>query len=102
MEELERSLSELKQDYSSLSSQVVALKALGGDLGKTLQGASAALERAKQIDPNDPPALLKRALDILDRLGSSTKPEQVKPLSQMIADAQANNSSPQLTLIETS
>ena len=88
VEELEHSLSELKQEYSSLSSQVVALKSLGADVGKTLQVVSAALERAKQIDPNDPPAALKRALDILDRLGPSTQPEQVKPVSQMTADSQ--------------
>ena len=88
VEELERSLSELKQEYSSLSSQVVTLKSLGADVGKTLQAVSAALERAKQIDPNDPPALLKRALDILDRLGPSTQPDQVKPLSQMMAESQ--------------
>src|ERR1700687_505109 len=88
VEELERSLSELSKEYSTLSSQVVALKSLGADMGKTLQIVSAALERAKQIDPNDPPALLKRALDILDRLGPSTQPEQVKPLSQMVTDSQ--------------
>jgi hypothetical protein len=86
VQELERSLSELKQEYSRLSSQVVTLKSLGADVGKTLQAVSAALERAKQIDPNDPPALLKRALDILDRLGPATQPDQVKPLSQMMAD----------------
>jgi hypothetical protein len=96
VEELERSLSELRQQYSSLSSQVVALNSLGADVGKTLQMVSAALERAKQIDPNDPPALLKRALDIIDRLGSSTQPEQVKPLSQMIADSQIK----QLAIVE--
>jgi hypothetical protein len=98
VQELERSLSELKQEYSSLSSQVVALKSLGADVGKTLQMVSAALERAKQIDPNDPPALLKRALDILDRLGSSTQPEQVKLLSQMVADSQVKQ---QLATVES-
>jgi hypothetical protein len=88
VEESERSLSKLQQDYSVLSSQVVVLKSLGVDTGKALQTVSAALERAKQIDPNDPPALLKRALDIIERLGASTQLEQVKPLSQMIADSQ--------------
>jgi hypothetical protein len=98
VEELERSLAELKQEYSSLSSQVVALKSLGADVGKTLQMVSTALERAKQIDPNDPPALLKRALDVLDRLGPSTLPEQVKPLSQMVADSQIKQ---QLATVES-
>jgi hypothetical protein len=42
------------------------------------------VKRASEIDPNDPPALLKRALDVLDRLGSKTQPDQVKPLSEMI------------------
>jgi hypothetical protein len=98
VQELERSLTESKQEYSSLSSQVVVLKSLGADVAKTLQAVSAALERAKQIDPNDPPALLKRALDILDRLGPATQPDQVKPLSQMMADSQVKQ---QLAMTET-
>jgi uncharacterized coiled-coil protein SlyX len=88
IDELERRLSELKQEKSSLSSQVVALKSVGPDMQKTLRDVSAALERAKQIDPNDPPALLRRALEIIERLGPSTQPEQVKPLSEMIADSE--------------
>ena len=48
------------------------------------------MQRAAQLDPNDPPALLKRALDVLDRLGANTQPDQVKPLSQMIADSDLN------------
>ena len=97
VEQLERSVAESKREYSNLSSEIVTLKSFGPDTQKTLEDVSAALERAKQIDPSNPPALLKRALEIIDRLGPSTQPEQVKPLSQMIADAEVKQ---QLATVE--
>lgn len=42
------------------------------------------LKRASEIDPNDPPAFLKRSLDVMDRLGRDASPDKVKPLSEMI------------------
>jgi hypothetical protein len=88
VDELERGLSALKQEYSSLSAQTALLQSLSSDTKKVFLTISSTIEKARQIDPNDPPALLKRALDIIERLGASTQPEQVKPLSQMTADLQ--------------
>ena len=48
------------------------------------------MQRAAEIDPNDPPALLKRALEVLNRLGPATQPDQVRPLSQMASEAELN------------
>ena len=88
VEELEHSVSALKQENSDLSAQTALLRSLGSDTEKVLLSIAPTLEKARQIDPKDPPALLKRALDIIERLGASTQPEQVKPLSQMTADLQ--------------
>jgi hypothetical protein len=45
------------------------------------------LRAAERLDPNDPPALLQRALGVLVKLGVTAQPEDVKSLSEMQADA---------------
>lgn len=85
---LEARVTQLGEENSALSAQANAMKALGKDAEKKLQRMADVLNRAAQFDPNDPTAVMARSLDILARLGASTLPDQVKPLSEMIADSE--------------
>jgi hypothetical protein len=81
----EREISRLKAENADLTKQSELVKSLGAVSDEKLRDATSAIKRASEIDPNDPPAVLKRALDVIDRLGPSTRPDQVKPLSEMTA-----------------
>jgi hypothetical protein len=85
---LEARVAQLSEENSALSAQASAIKSLGKDAEKKLQKMADVLNRAAQFDPNDPAAVVTKSLDILARLGASTLPEQVKPLSEMIADGE--------------
>lgn len=88
--ETERELSKLKEENVALMQQSALVKSLGLNADEKLRAAATAMQRAAEIDPKDPPALLKRALEVLNRLGPATQPDQVRPLSQMASDAEAN------------
>jgi hypothetical protein len=85
LQNAERELSKLKTENADLAKQSELFKSLGLASDDKLRNIASAVKRASEIDPNDPPALLKRALDVIDRLGPSTQPDQVKPLSEMVA-----------------
>jgi cell division protein FtsB len=85
LQKTEQELSKLKTENADLAKQSELLKSLGLGSDDKLRNVAGAVKRASEIDPNDPPALLKRALDVIDRLGASTQPGQVKPLSEMVA-----------------
>jgi hypothetical protein len=86
MQDVEKEAAALKEQNAAFTQQTELLKSAGLETSEKLRAVSMAMQRASQIDPNDPPAFLKRAVDILDKLGSQTQPEQVRPLSQMIAE----------------
>jgi hypothetical protein len=85
LQNAERELSALKKENDSLSTQSELVKSFGLVSDDKIRAVTSAVKRAREIDPSDPPALLKRALDVLDRLGPTTQPDQVRPLSQMVA-----------------
>jgi hypothetical protein len=85
LQDAERELSKLKAENSDLIRQSELFKSLGLISDEKMRNVASAIKRASEIDPNDPPALLKRALDVIDRLGPSTQVNQVKPLSEMVA-----------------
>jgi hypothetical protein len=85
LQKAEQELSRLKAENADLSKRSELLKSLGLGSDDKLRNVASVVKRASEIDPNDPPALLKRALDVIDRLGASTQPSQVKPLSEMVA-----------------
>jgi hypothetical protein len=85
VQQMERTVAQLQAENSALGSQVTVIRNLGAE-GKKLSAMTSAYEHAMKIDPSDPPAVLKRALDVIDRLGTGTTPEQVKPLAEMTAD----------------
>jgi hypothetical protein len=87
LEEIEKENTALKAQNESLLARTELLKSLGIEKAESVRSLTSALQRAAQFDPNDPPALLKRAVEVLDRLGSNTQPDQVKPLSQMLPDS---------------
>src|SRR5258708_6270887 len=84
LQKSEQELSRLKVENADLSKRSELLKSLGLGSDDKLRNVASAVKRASEIDPNDPPALLKRALDVIDRLGASTQPSQVKPLSAIM------------------
>jgi hypothetical protein len=90
LNEIERELSRLKEENSVLTQQSALVKSLGLNADEKLRAVAGAMQRAAEIDPNDPPALLKRALEVLNRLGPATQPDQVRPISQMVSEAELN------------
>jgi hypothetical protein len=90
LEEVEQENAALKAQNDSLSQGSELLKSLGTEKTENIRSLAAVLKRAAQVDPNDPPALLKRAMEVLDRLGPNTQPDQVKPLSEMVAEGELN------------
>jgi hypothetical protein len=90
LQKTEQELSKLKAENNALGKQSELLKSLDLVSEEKLRTVASVVKRASEIDPNDPPALLKRALDVIDRLGASTQPDQVKPLSEMVAGPELN------------
>ncbi|MCK1388723.1 hypothetical protein [Bradyrhizobium sp. 21] len=81
--ELERQLAVQKEENTKLLEQSSLVRSL--DLSEDkLRALVATMRRAAEIDPSDPPATLHRAVEVLARLGKSTEPEQVRPLSEML------------------
>jgi hypothetical protein len=81
--QVEEENARLKRDNSNLIQTTELTKNLGLESSDKLKSAALSMNMASKIDPNDPPAALKRALDVLEKLGSATKPEDVRPLSEM-------------------
>lgn len=84
LQRIEQELSDMKARNTDLAKQSELFRSAGVVSDDKMRSVASAVKRAFEIDPNDPPALLKRALDVLDRLGSSTRPDQVRPLSEMV------------------
>jgi hypothetical protein len=70
---------------AELSSTLQGLQAIGPDRTRVAK-ANAAIAAATKINPDDPAEVLTRAVEILERLGSDTQPNQVTALSEMLAD----------------
>jgi endonuclease YncB( thermonuclease family)/flagellar motor protein MotB len=62
------------------------LSPIGKPLKDDASKLEATIEWAARIDPEDPPALLNRALAVLQALGQATRPEDVTALSTMRAE----------------
>jgi hypothetical protein len=82
LDRLRRRLAELEDANSKLTATVKALKSDPAKLAAT----KSAIEWASKIDPNDPPAVLKQALAVLEAVGPTTRPEDVATLSKMRAE----------------
>jgi endonuclease YncB( thermonuclease family) len=82
LDRFRKRVAELAEVNSKLSATLTALKS---DPAK-LTATSTAIEWASKIDPNDPPAVLKRALAILEAVGTATRPEEVATISKMRAE----------------
>ncbi|WP_441252105.1 hypothetical protein AB8A28_09225 [Tardiphaga sp. 71_E8_N1_1] len=86
--ETEREVARLRIDNALLVKRTASIEALGADADSKLRALSQTLQRAAEIDPSDPPALLKRAVEVIGRLGASTQPDQVQPLSKMTSSSE--------------
>jgi hypothetical protein len=80
----EKEISRLILENAELSKQSELTKSLRLIPKDGMSQVADVLKRASEIDPDDPPAFLKRSLDVMDRLGRTTTPEQVKPLTEMV------------------
>lgn len=90
LQKLEQELAAARLENAELTKQSELFKSFGLASDEKLSSVATAIRRAAEIDPNDPPTILKRAMDVLDRLGPTTQPNQVKPLSQMVAGPEAD------------
>jgi len=85
VEALQAEVTDLQQSKSELMAENTTLRATAAD-NKKIQEFHEAIRAAAEINPNDPPATLLRAMEVLKRLGSDTTPEQVTSLSEMTVD----------------
>lgn len=90
LRELEQEVATLRERQDLANEQSALLKAAGIDSPEKLRTLGEALKLAFKVNPADPPAFLKRSLDVMGKLGTSTSPDQVKPLSQMTAEGEAS------------
>ncbi|MET4749209.1 hypothetical protein [Bradyrhizobium sp. RT11b] len=90
LRELEQEVATLKEREDLATQQSELLKSSGIDSPDKLRALGEALRQAFSVNPNDPPAFLKRSLDVMGKLGTSTAPDQVKPLSQMTTEGEAS------------
>lgn len=70
---LEANNEQLRKENATLRSELWAQDASAAHLKKVVA-------KAATFDPNDPPGLLTRALEVLETIGIQTTPEQVKAL----------------------
>lgn len=68
-QELERNNAALNREVTELRAKVSTLDDLGPDPLRKAQEFDALMKHAAKINPNDPPAALKRALDALEKHG---------------------------------
>ncbi len=80
----EKEIERLRSENAELSKQSELAKSLRLVSKDGVPQIADVLKRAYEIDPTDPPAFPKRSLDVMDRLGRTTTPEQVKPLAEMV------------------
>jgi len=88
LQEVQAILRSVNVDQSQLKSLVVAMQPFLGESGDkgTLK---ALLEEVSRIDPSDPPAALKRALEFAKIAGKDIRPDQVSKLAPMAKSAAA-------------
>jgi hypothetical protein len=83
LKDVEEENARLKRDNANLTETSALAKSFGLESSEKLKMIAMAMSHASKIDPSDPPALLKRALDVLNKLGNSTTPDDVRPLSEI-------------------
>lgn len=81
----QEAIEHLQRSNAELAAALHSLQTINADLGK-LKLAEAALVAASEINPNDPAEVLIRAVATLKQLGPDTRPDQVRPLSEMLAE----------------
>lgn len=86
VESLEREVAERKEESEASRSQSELLKAVGLDKEIKLRSVIDTLRSASKIDPNDPPALLKRGLEVLQEVGPNIQSDDLKRLSDMLTE----------------
>lgn len=84
---LEREITRLQRTNTDLTGALRGVRAIGSDLER-LKAADAAIVAATDINPQDPAEVLVRAVATLKRLGTDTRPDQVRPLSELLSESQ--------------
>lgn len=87
MDAVEADNDKLKASNSQLTNIVGSMRLIGSDLAK-IKAINDAIATAAKINPNDPPEVLTRALEILKRLGTDVKPTQVNSLTELNNDSE--------------
>jgi hypothetical protein len=59
---------------------------LGAEPAKTVREIRTQIQAAGRIDPKDPPAVLKRAMELLERVGMDADPDQLKGATELVAE----------------
>lgn len=90
VEALEREFGELKRSKSELMAEYMRLKSTVADSAK-VASVDQALAAAQEINPNDPPAALIRAVEVLKKLGPNVRDQDIPDRSAMQTLAQAKD-----------
>lgn len=83
IEASERALKATEAERDALRSQLIELS--GGEIVSDTQrqNTAALMKAAKKIDPQDPPAVLRRALTLLQNIGPKTQIEDIKNAEEL-------------------
>jgi hypothetical protein len=77
LDQIERRSAEVQQENSEMRSQLSTLNSLGSDAVKKLRDVDTIVKGAARINPNDPPAVLRKGVTILERLGPDIDVDQI-------------------------
>src|SRR6266849_2095838 len=81
--ELERKNSDLQEQLAKLTSELKIVKTLSESSRKAFEQVPAIIERAAKITPDDPPAALRRGLDLVDAVGLRTDIRKLQVLTEL-------------------
>lgn len=83
LEKAERELQDSRKRNSELRAELIRAREILRDTEKPTPKLVEVLERARQINPTDPPEALRKAIEVYASLGSSASVESVKEASTL-------------------
>jgi len=86
IDQLEDEAKRLAGLVSNLQSQLTEAQNKSEAAEKAIREFRSVIEIARRINPEDPPAALRRGLELLDVVGSTTMPDQLKDRAQLSAE----------------
>jgi hypothetical protein len=91
MQQLERQVSALTERNAELETRLAGLQALGFDTTEKLKALEPIIRAASQINPEDPPSVLRRGMAMVKTVGMDIEPDRLKSLSEMASKGETRD-----------